>query len=328
MDFQTYSTGTNDEASTMVAVGGKLMMFVGLLIVGIILTSPALLEWVYAHETMLHLQRDPQNGTVTPAEEWIAFVGASAFVVVSIAWFHYPLSRMHGLTRGFGVLLFALALIVVVTFAQAALVALNSLPRTGSTGPNAGATGSLRDFITGASTIMRSVFLVLAAITAAFGVSVVLKAINGIWTSLRLLRDGNRLSANTIELARLNDTELLDEQDLAEKNEDKFVHSVASRIRSETQGLIRYSTGTAATTAAAIVAQEVKAFGPTGEKDNDIERIAEATVAPLRIDLSLLPARFDALAEEAQYELTAHIEYLTGLADVDRIRNDLRLATA
>lgn len=328
MDFQTYSRGTNDEASTMVAVGGKLMMFVGLLIIGIFLTSPALLEWVYAHETMLHLQRDPNMGTVTPAEEWIAFVGASAFVVVSIAWFHYPLSRMHGLTRGFGVLLFALALIVIVTFAQAALVALNSLPRTGSTGPNAGAAGSLRDFIMGTSTIMRSVFLVLAAVTAAFGVSVVLQAVNGIWTSLRLLRNGSRLSANTIELARLNDTELPDEQDLAEKNEDIFVRAVASRIRSETQGLVRYSTGTVANTAAAIIAQEVKAFGPTGEKDNKIEQIAEATVAPLRIDLSLLPSRFDALAAEAQYELTAHIEYLTSLADVDRIRNDLRAAIA
>lgn len=328
MDFQTYSTGANDEASTMVAVGGKLMMFVGLLFVGIILTSPALLEWVYAHETMLHLQRDPNKGTVTPNEEWIALVGASAFVVVSIAWFHYPLSRMHGLTRGFGVLLFALALIVIVTFAQAALVALNSLPRTGSTGPDSGATSSLRDFIMGTSTIMRSIFLVLAAITAAFGVSVVLQAVNGIWTSLRLLRNGNRVSANTIELAHLHDTELPDVQDLAEKNEDTFVHSVASRIRSETQGLIRYSTGTAASTAAAIIAQEMKAFGPTGEKDNDIEQIAEATVTPLRIDLSLLPARFDVLAEEAQYELTAHIEYLTGLADVDRIRNDLRAATS
>lgn len=328
MDFETYSTGTNDEASTMVAVGGKLMMFVGLLIIGIILASPALLEWVYAHETMLHLQRDPQNGTVTPTEEWIALVGASAFVVVSIAWFHYPLSRMHGLTRGFGVLLFALALIIIVTFAQAALVALNSLPRTGSTGPNAGTTGSLRDFIIGTSTIMRSVFLVLAAITAAFGVSVVLKAINGIWTSLRLLRHGNRLSANTIELARLNDTELPDELELAKKNEDKFVRSVASRIRSETQGLVRYTNSTTANTAAAIIAQEVKAFGPTGEKDQDVEQIAEAAVAPLRIDLSLFPAHFDALAEEAQYELTAHIEYLTRLADVDRIRNDLRAAAA
>lgn len=327
MDFQTYSTGANNEASTMVAVGGKLMMFVGLLFVGIILTSPALLEWVYAHETMLHLQRNPNNGTVTHNEERIALVGASAFVVVSIAWFHYPLSRMHGLTRGFGVLLFALALIVVVTFAQAALVALNSLPRTGSTGPNAGTTGSLRDFIMGTSTITRSVFLVLAAITAAFGVSVALKAVNGIWTSLRLLRHGNRVSEITMELARLHDTELPDEQDLTEKNEDNFVHSVASRIRSETQGLVRYSTGTAASTAAAIIAQEMKAFGPTGEKDNYIEQIAEATVAPLRIDLSLLPARFDALADEAQYELTAHIEYLTGLADVGRIRNDLRAAT-
>jgi hypothetical protein len=326
MDFQTYSTDANDKATTMVAVGGKLMMFVGLLIIGIVLTSPALLEWVYAYETMLHLQRDPQDGTVTPAEEWIAFVGASAFVVVSIAWFHYPLSRMQGLTRGFGVLLFALALIVIVTFAQAALVALNSLPRTGSTGPNAGATGSLRDFIMGISTIMRSVFLVLAAITAAFGVSVVLQAVNGIWTSLRLLRHGNRLSANTIEMARLNDTELPDELDLAKKNEDKFVHSVASRIRSETQGLVRYSTGTAAKTAAAIIAQELMAFGPTGEKDDEIEQIAETTIAPLRIDLSLLPTRFDALAEEAQYELTAHIEYLTDLANVDRIRNELRAA--
>ena len=328
MDFQTYSTGTIDKASTMVAVGGRLMMFVGLLIIGIILTSPALLEWVYAHETMLHLQRDPQNGTVTPAEEWIALVGASAFVVVSIAWFHYPLSRMHGLTRGFGVLLFALALIVIVTFAQAALVALNSLPRTGSTGPNAGATGSLRDFVMGTSTIMRSVFLVLAAITAAFGVSVVLQAVKGIWMSLRLLRHGNRLSRNTIELARLNYTEMPDEQDLAKKNEDKLVHSVASRIRSETHGLVRYSTGTDARSAAAIIARELMAFGSTGEKDNDIERIAEATVMPLRIDLSLLPGRFDALADEAQYELTAHIEYLTSLADVDRIRNDLRAAIA
>lgn len=327
MDFQTYATGAKDEASTMVAVGGKLMMFVGLLIIGIILTSPAVLEWVYAHETMLHLQRDLQNGTVTPAEEWIAFVGAFAFVVVSVAWFHFPIRRFHWLNSSFGIVLLALALIVAVTFFQAALVALNSQPRTGSTGPNAGATGSLRDFIMGASTIMRSVFLVLAAITAAFGVSVVLKAMNGIWTSLRLLRDGNRLSVNTIELSRLNDTELLDEQELAKKNEDKFVHSVASRIRSETQGLVRYTTGTTASTAAAIIAQEIKAFGPTGEKDQDIEQISEATVTPLRIDLSLLPARFDALAEEAQYELTAHIEYLTGLADVDCIRNDLRAVT-
>ncbi|CAN0456832.1 unnamed protein product [Ectocarpus sp. 8 AP-2014] len=321
MDAHKYSEWVNRVSATATAQSRLLPVAIGQGILGVSAFSAAYLEFIYAHVALQTVLRD-ENGQLSVGDSSIAWYGALVFVIVSVGWFHIGLKRTVERGVPFRLFPYILGLIVLVTFAQAALVALSDLPR-GGTGPRDAGNGLL-PFLLNTSALVRCIFIVMAGLTAAYGFNMILNAIRKGWIALKRRSDGQVLSQNSENLNALHGLVRPNFESLTLDNVDHYVAACNAKFVGHAREIDLVLLGKPRTDNASLIADEISKSAPFKPQiPIEIEVIAERAFQPHKLDLDLLPSTFSAFTPRMRAALADHANWLRTQARTDIIKDAL-----
>lgn len=308
MDFNEYTSNTNRQAASSTALARLMAPAVGKGILGLCAFSACILEYTYAREAMVRLLRD-ENGQLAEGELAMATITAIVFVIVSIGWFHVGLKRTVEKGTPLRLVPWILMAIIVVTFAQAALVALMDMPR-GGTGPGETGNGFLSWMLNG-SALIRCLFIVMAGLTAAYGFNLVLKAVHGAWQARSRGSDGQNLTQNSHDLQDLATTKRPILEDLKKDNYDFYVDALRHEATAHAKAIDLILASDARVDAMSIIETEILKSAPFyPEIPADIRLVAKRVLDSHKIDLELLPQTVAEFTPRMRSALANHANWL------------------